>query len=197
MNTKKLKATMVTLLSLIFFSTSAQADHIEPLSNDNAYAFVDALEFVYGELGKAEEFRSANKNELAQAMGEAYQGATFLEQIYLVSMKSIWIDVRNNWSRMSYEAKNNFAYQILMLAHGEEEASYALGGYYPGQSSENAQGNQQYEEGSSNSGNSSSSDHSGDSTYFSSGGATGDASFSTSGECSYFSSGGMSMSTCD
>ncbi len=67
----------------------------------------------------------------------AYPNAALDTQAYLTSGRVIWTQIRKNWDQISLENRKIFGYIVLVVAHGEQAAEQALGGFVPGKNQPN------------------------------------------------------------
>lgn len=100
------------------------------LSADAAAAWVDALEFVLGELdelGEPVRFPPATRAALIGRLVGAFPQLPPAVQFDLAAARSLFDIHRSQWPTLPSGPKRIFAYQMLAVAYGEEIAARALG----------------------------------------------------------------------
>lgn len=97
------------------------------LTLDNALAFIEAFEFVLGQVGYAYSFTDAERLELVHAVAASYPSAEQVDQLVLASARDIWLRVQANWPIASQEDRIEFALGVLVLAFGEETVAAWVG----------------------------------------------------------------------
>lgn len=105
----------------------ARGAHAE-LSEDAAHAFLEALEFVFGEIGLAYTFPPAERQAAVAAIASAFPQASREEQLVLADARAVWTRVRANWPQASLDDRREFALGVLALAYGEEAVAAWVGG---------------------------------------------------------------------
>ncbi|GAA3918409.1 hypothetical protein [Litoribacillus peritrichatus] len=140
------------------------------LTADAANAYIDALEFIHGQMGEPRSFLPQERQTIMSNLASAYPSFPVGTQQDLAAARSILFEYQNSWNYIGVEEQKEFAYQVLAIAYGEQAAAQALG-YNSGS-------------GSGSSG--------GGSSYYSDG-----ASYVSDGNCAIFSSEYGSVSSCD
>ncbi len=97
------------------------------LTQDDAAAFIEALEFVLAQMGYAYAFTPAERTQAVQAMAQSFPSLTQPEQVVLSQARAVWERVRANWSTASTEDQQEFAVGVLVLAFGEETVAQWVG----------------------------------------------------------------------
>jgi hypothetical protein len=90
------------------------------LTEGNALAFLDALEFVLGQLGYVGGIGDAERRQAVAAIAANYPAADPLDQLVLADARRIWDGVRSHWATASEAEQREFALGVLILAFGEE-----------------------------------------------------------------------------
>lgn len=89
------------------------------LRQDDALAFIEALEFVLGQVGYPYQFSEAERTELLTSIAQAYPYGSQMDQAAMAQARQIWRNVQANWSRSSVAEQREFALGVLVLAFGE------------------------------------------------------------------------------
>lgn len=97
------------------------------LTQDNAAAFIEALEFVLAQIGYAYTFTDAERSQALQAIAQNYPQLTQVEQVTLAQARYIWERVKVNWATTSAADQREFAVGVLVLAFGEETVAQWAG----------------------------------------------------------------------
>jgi len=90
------------------------------LTQGNALAFLDALEFVLGQLGYAGTVTDEERRQALAAIAANYPAAEPLDQLVLADARRIWDGVRSHWATATEAEQREFALGVLILAFGEE-----------------------------------------------------------------------------
>jgi len=90
------------------------------LTRDNALAFIEALEFVLGEIGYAYSFTDAERSQMLEAIAASFPAADQVDQVVMAQSREIWKRVRVNWPAASQAEQREFALGVLIIAFGEE-----------------------------------------------------------------------------
>jgi hypothetical protein len=94
--------------------------HYANLTQDNALAFIEALEFSLNQVGYSYSFTEADYQQLLQALTESFPGANQQDQAVLSQAREIWTRVSANWSTARDDDKKEFILGVFILAFGEE-----------------------------------------------------------------------------
>jgi len=97
------------------------------LSEDNAVAFIEALEFVLSQIGYAYTFSDADRTEAIRAIAANYAAMPEMDQVVLSQARDIWQRVRANWPNATQGEQREFALGVLILAFGEQTVSAWVG----------------------------------------------------------------------
>ena len=97
------------------------------LTQDNALAFIEALEFSLQQAGYAYTFTDADYQQLLQVIVQAYPQAEQQEQAVLAQAREIWSRVQVNWAAASLAEQREFVLGVFVLAFGEEYVNQLLG----------------------------------------------------------------------
>lgn len=139
------------------------------LTEENAHAYVDALEFIHSEMGQPKVFSHNDRQAIISNLASSFSSFPSDLQRDLSNARSLLTQYQSSWHSIGSEEQRAFAYSVLAIAYGEQSASQALG----------------YGQGGSGG-------SSGGSSYYSDG-----ASYVSDGNCAYFSSEYGSISSCD
>ena len=97
------------------------------LSEDAALAFLEALEFVFAEIGVPYTFPDAERRAALEALAAGYPSATREEQLLLADARAIWLRVGANWHGADLAERREFALGVLALAYGEDLVEQWIG----------------------------------------------------------------------
>lgn len=97
------------------------------LTQDDAVAFIEALEFVLAQIGYAYTFTDAERGQAYQAIAQNYPQLPQTDQVVLSQARDIWERVQAGWSTATLEEQREFAVGVLVLAFGEETVSQWAG----------------------------------------------------------------------
>lgn len=97
------------------------------LSEDAAVAFIEALEFVLGQVGYAYTFSDTDRAEAFRALAANYPAMSQMDQVVLSQAREIWQGVQVNWATASSAEQREFALGVLILAFGEQTVSSWVG----------------------------------------------------------------------
>ncbi|HLU83122.1 MAG TPA: hypothetical protein VKZ43_06940 [Trueperaceae bacterium] len=97
------------------------------LTQDDATAFVEALEFVLAQIGYTYQFTQADRARLVTGLAENFPAADPMDQLVLADASIIWERVKSNWPVASEADRREFALGVLILAFGEETVSSWVG----------------------------------------------------------------------
>lgn len=97
------------------------------LSQDNALAFIEALEFSLAQVGFTYAFTDADRQQAFQAMVQEYPFADREDQQVLAQARDIWNRVQSNWASATLQDRQVFILGVLTLAFGEETVVENLG----------------------------------------------------------------------
>lgn len=90
------------------------------LTQDNALAFIEALEFALNQSGYTQTFGEAEQQQLLQALTQNYPTLSVDEQAALARMREIWRGVQANWNSLSQDDQGGVILEIYALAFGRE-----------------------------------------------------------------------------
>src|SRR5690606_22405660 len=97
------------------------------LTQDDATAFVEALEFVLAQIGYAYQFTAADRQQMLGALAQNFPAAEQMDQLVLADARTIWDRVKVNWPTASAADQREFALGVLILAFGEEAVASWVG----------------------------------------------------------------------
>ncbi|HZW28737.1 MAG TPA: hypothetical protein VFF08_09785 [Trueperaceae bacterium] len=97
------------------------------LTEDDAAAFIEALEFVLGQLGYAYTFTPTDRAQALQAIALSFPTLPQADQVVLSQARSIWERVRVSWAAATPAEQQEFALGVLVLAFGEETVRQWVG----------------------------------------------------------------------
>lgn len=97
------------------------------LTQDDAVAFIEALEFVLAQIGYAYTFTDAERGQAYQAIAQNYPQLPQTDQVVLSQARDIWERVQAGWSTATLDEQREFAVGVLVLAFGEETVSQWAG----------------------------------------------------------------------
>lgn len=97
------------------------------LTRDNALAFIEAFEFALIQVGYAYRFTDAEREQLLQAVVQAFPQAEQMDQVVLSHAREIWTRVQANWPRASEAERREFILGVFILAFGEEAVQQWVG----------------------------------------------------------------------
>lgn len=97
------------------------------LTQDDATAFIEALEFVLAEMGYAYTFTPAERTQALQAIAQSFPALSRSEQVVLSQARAIWERVRANWANATPAEQQEFAVGVLVLAFGEQTVAQWVG----------------------------------------------------------------------
>jgi hypothetical protein len=97
------------------------------LREDDALAFVEALEFVLEQIGYPYAFTAAERLEAVEEIARAFPGSPQQDQLVLADARFIWSRVQQNWSRSTEAERREFALGVLILAFGAETVQSWVG----------------------------------------------------------------------
>lgn len=97
------------------------------LTYDGAEAYIDALEFIYGQLGQPTTFDAEQRAQIHGALAGGFADLPVEAQTDLANARPLWTEYRAAWDALPLEARQEFAYYVLALAYGGPAAAQALG----------------------------------------------------------------------
>ena len=113
------------------------------LTQDNALAFLEALEFSLAQTGYAYAVSPAERQQLLQLLAQNYATLEAHEQAVLAQAREVWTRVQANWGSASVVEREEFVLGVFVLAYGEEAVRQAIGGGSAGARGSNAVGGSQ------------------------------------------------------
>lgn len=90
------------------------------LYEDDARAFLEALEFSLQQVGYAGTFSAEEREQILQATAQAYPTLTPDEQAVLAQARQVWTRVQSNWQQASVAEREQFVMGVFVLAFGEQ-----------------------------------------------------------------------------
>lgn len=119
--------------------TSASAPHdpvlargsAATLTQDNALAFLEALEFSLWHVGLSQGISDVEQRQLLEAIAANYASLPPADQAVLAQAREVWTRVQANWSSASEQDRSEFVLGVFVLAFGEETVQQAIGGAAP------------------------------------------------------------------
>lgn len=90
------------------------------LSQDNALAFIEALEFALQQSGYAKTFAEADKQQMLQALTQNFAQSPAEDQMAMARMREIWTGVKARWATFSPDDQGGIILEIFSLAFGRE-----------------------------------------------------------------------------
>ncbi len=90
------------------------------LSQDNALAFVEALEFSLQQAGYSYSFTDAEKQQILETLAQSFPQADAQNQAVLAQAREIWTRVQQNWASSNQDDQREFVVGVFTLAFGEE-----------------------------------------------------------------------------
>lgn len=97
------------------------------LTEDAVAAYLEALEFVLGQLGQPTRFDQATRATFMQRLAQGFPMLPADTQQALAGARALWSQYRSAWNAIGANDQRAFAYDVLALAYGDEAASRALG----------------------------------------------------------------------
>ncbi len=97
------------------------------LTEDDALAFIEALEFVLEQLGYPYPFDATERREAVAEIAAFFPSAPQQDQLVLADARFIWNRVQENWPRSSEAEQREFALGVLILAFGAETVQSWVG----------------------------------------------------------------------
>lgn len=92
---------------------------------DAANAYIEAALFVHRQIGQP-IFPTPSSQEVAQhraSLARAFPMMTYETQVDLVNARAIWNSYAQRWAALSLEDKRDFAFEVLAIAYGGEQAA--------------------------------------------------------------------------
>ncbi len=97
------------------------------LTRDNAEAFVDALQFALGEIGRPKTFSQSEREQLIQGLAQNFATQPAEAQREVVKARETWTATRANWPTTSAADRQAFVDGVLAIAVGEQSAAQLTG----------------------------------------------------------------------
>jgi hypothetical protein len=97
------------------------------LTGDAVAAYVEALEFSLGEIGRPAALDDATRREIGQRFAQSFAGLPLDEQRFLANAHEIWSRYRRDWPGLGRAAQRDFMLVVLTFAFGPQAAGQALG----------------------------------------------------------------------
>jgi len=98
------------------------------LTQDDAAAFLEALEFVLGQIGYPYALTAGERAQFMQALAQNFPLLPQPDQAALSQARWIWERVRANWAHASPNEQQEFVVGVLALAFGEQTVRQWVGG---------------------------------------------------------------------
>lgn len=109
------------------------------LTEDNAFAFIEAFEFALSQAGYTQGFSQTEHQQILSAVTKNFPTLKPEEQQALGRMREVWSSLQANWPNMALENQQAAVLGIFALAYGEEAVQQYMaqnqGGGESGQSS--------------------------------------------------------------
>lgn len=102
----------------------AQGPH-GTLREDDALAFIEALEFSLQQVGYVGRFTETERAQMLQAIAQSYPTLAPDEQAVLAQARQVWSNVQQNWPRASSAEREQFVMGVFVLAFGEQSMQQA------------------------------------------------------------------------
>jgi len=90
------------------------------LTQDDAEAFIEALEFALAQVGYAYGLTPAERAQALQAVAQTFPALTQPDQVVLSQARSVWERVKANWAYATLAEQREFVVGVLVLAFGEQ-----------------------------------------------------------------------------
>ena len=97
------------------------------LTQDNALAFVEALEFSAVQAGLVQGFGEEDRLLVVQTLAQNFATLQPNEQALLTQTREIWTRVQANWPSATQAEREEFVLGVFVLAFGEEAVQQAVG----------------------------------------------------------------------
>ncbi len=97
------------------------------LTQDSINAYTEALQFCLAQVGRNVRFSPQERSDIRQALVNAYSTLDAKSQRRLADARSTWNYYRTHWKTLPIQVKQSYAYDVIALAYGEEDAAQALG----------------------------------------------------------------------
>jgi hypothetical protein len=98
------------------------------LTQDNALAFLEALEFSAVQAGLVQGFSEEDRLLVIQTLAQNYAALQPYEQALLTQTREVWTRVQANWPTATQAEREEFVLGVFVLAFGEEAVQQAIGG---------------------------------------------------------------------
>ena len=97
------------------------------LTQDNALAFIEALEFALAQVGYVYTVTELERRQLLEAIAQNYATLPPADQAVLAQAREIWTRVHANWAAAGEPERTEFVLGVFTLAFGEEAVQQAVG----------------------------------------------------------------------
>jgi hypothetical protein len=104
----------------------ARGEHAD-LSEDDALAFVEALEFALAQAGYTQPTTPAEREQMLAALARNFATLPPSDQVVLAQAREVWTRVQANWAGASPADREQFVLGVFVLAFGEEAVQRAVG----------------------------------------------------------------------
>lgn len=99
------------------------------LTQDNAAAYVEALQFVLSQLGVSQLLQGVSDQQLYTQLARGFSAGSAEDQAGLANARARWDSTKASWNSMSQPAKLEFARDVVYVAWGDQGlARLGLGG---------------------------------------------------------------------
>ncbi|MDF1523467.1 MAG: hypothetical protein P1P87_11740 [Trueperaceae bacterium] len=98
------------------------------LTQDNALAFLEALEFSAVQAGLVQGFSEEDRLLVIQTLAQNYAALQPYEQALLTQTREVWNRVQANWPTATQTEREEFVLGVFVLAFGEEAVQQAMAG---------------------------------------------------------------------
>jgi hypothetical protein len=97
------------------------------VTQDDIAAYFEALEFVHGELGQPMRFGDQLRQQFVQTLQANFALLPLETQQTMAQARLLWTRYAQSWAALSLSEQQEFAYFVLAIAYGEQQAAQALG----------------------------------------------------------------------
>jgi len=97
-----------------------------PLTQDNAIAFLEALQFAHEQVGMDATLTEADLSEYVLLIAQAFPTFRPDEQLALASAREVWSRIQANWQQAAQADREQFVTGMFILWYGEQQVSQWL-----------------------------------------------------------------------